>query len=455
MSLVSSTSTWMCFDSSNQCKFNQHLSALLISLSGFAIGVTLAWNSSTSDTLRNVFNATGIEMGLVGSIVNVGACGGVLILPCVLKSLRRTTVMVSTTPIYLVGWAFICLADRKMWCLGIGRLLCGFSNGISCVLSPILITEIADKKTRVKLLTYFQLFINCGIFYAFLVKYLIDEKNTIWKYSLISAISCIPIVFISILPESPLYYLMKNDESNAEKSIKWYHDTEKYQEELLNIKNFIKSILTCHGVIIIQQLSGINPLTFNAAIIFDNCGSGDLTSGQLTVIIAAIQIISSLMCTIFIDRLGRRILLTLSGISMGIFLILLGWYFSVRDNDPEFYEEIYGWMPPTWFALFFASFNLGLGPISWSILGDTLPNEIKTLNIVTATFISWFISFIMTLIFGKFIITLGVSYGMWIFAGVSIIGAIFFAIFIRETSNKSLIDIQNNFKMNQLEIGIH
>lgn len=92
------------------------------------------------------------------------------------------------------------------------------------------------------------------------------------------------------------------------------------------MKNFkiISAILTCHGVIIIQQLSGINPLTFNAAIIFDNCGSGDLTSGQLTVIIAAIQIISSLMCTIFIDRLGRRILLTLSGISMGIFLMLLG-----------------------------------------------------------------------------------------------------------------------------------
>lgn len=127
-----------------------------------------------------------------------------------------------------------------MWCLGIGRLLCGFSNGISCVLSPILISEIADKKTRIKLLTYFQLFINCGIFYAFLVRYLIDEENTIWKYSLISAISCIPIVFISILPESPLYYLMKNDKSNAEKSIKWYHDTEKYQEELLNITNFIK-----------------------------------------------------------------------------------------------------------------------------------------------------------------------------------------------------------------------
>lgn len=61
----------------------------------------------------------------------------------------------------------------------------------------------------------------------------------------------------------------------------------------------------------------------------------------------------------------------------------------------------------------------------------------------------------MTLIFGKFIITLGVSYVMWIFAGVSFIGAIFFAIFIRETGNKSLIDIQNNFEMNQLEIGIH
>ncbi|KOX75772.1 Facilitated trehalose transporter Tret1-1 [Melipona quadrifasciata] len=64
-------------------------------------------------------------------------------------------------------------------------------------------------------------------------------------------------------------------------------------------------------------------------------------------------------------------------------------------------------MSPTWIALFFASFNLGLGPISWSLLGDTLPEQLKTPVVSAAVAFGWLISLMATLTFDEMIVSLG------------------------------------------------
>ncbi|KAH0557404.1 facilitated trehalose transporter Tret1-like [Cotesia glomerata] len=448
-------------------RLSQHISAIIISFSGFALGVSIGWNSSAGDTLRNVLNATATEIGLVGGIVNAGACAGIFMLPCILRYLSYTSSYLISIPIYLFGWTFICLADQKVWCLILGRFLCGLAGGTCCVLSPIFISEMADKNTRVRLLVYFQLLINCGIFYAFLVAYFYDEKDAIWRYSMICGVSCALIIWIAFLPETPLYYLSINDEHSAIKSIKWYYgngsnnDLDEYKKLIKSknrvskvLKNFnvIRAIIVCHGVIIIQQLSGINTLTFYATVIFNNGGSGELTGAQQTLVIGGLQIISSIFCMLVIDFWGRRILLAVSGIIMGLSMILFGWYINVRDEDPEFYEESYGWIPPTCMVIYFSAFNLGLGPISWSILGDTFPIEIKTFGASSVAFLSWFISLIATLTFGELAQSLGISKTMWLFGGFCCLGAILCGAFVRETRGMSLADIQHTFKIDPVQV---
>ena len=120
----------------------------------------------------------------------------------------------------------------------IGRSICGFCGGIFCVLTPLYIAEIADKEIRNRLLTFFQLLINCGILYAFLVAYLMEEHNTVWQYSSICAISCAPIALVNLLPESSLYHLSTNDESRAIRSLKWYKiKSDNLNQELEELKS--------------------------------------------------------------------------------------------------------------------------------------------------------------------------------------------------------------------------
>lgn len=47
-------------------------------------------------------------------------------------------------------------------------------------------------------------------------------KSLIIRYSFICAVTCLVIALINLVPESPLYYLMKNDEIKARDSLKWY-----------------------------------------------------------------------------------------------------------------------------------------------------------------------------------------------------------------------------------------
>lgn len=86
------------------------------SLGGFALGVSLGWNSSAGEVLRNhLLDASALEIGLVGCVLNAGASFGVILLPFLVGRVDRTKAMFVTMPVLAVGWAFICLGGQKVW----------------------------------------------------------------------------------------------------------------------------------------------------------------------------------------------------------------------------------------------------------------------------------------------------------------------------------------------------
>lgn len=104
-------------------------------------------------------------------------------------------------------------------------------------------------------------------------------------------------------------------------------------------------------------------------------------------------------------------------------------------------------MSPTWITLIFAAFNLGLGPISWSLLGDTLPEELKTSVVSMAVAFGWLISMMGTLTFDEMIISLGSTKVMWLSAAICWLIALFCAIVVKDNTGKSLIEIQEEFRI--------
>lgn len=56
------------------------------------------------------------------------------------------------------------------------------------------------------------------------------------RYSLTCAVSCLTIALVNLLPESPLCYLMKDNEIKAKDSLKWYRGQIYEDAELEDLK---------------------------------------------------------------------------------------------------------------------------------------------------------------------------------------------------------------------------
>lgn len=116
----------------------------------------------------------------------------------------------------------------------------------------------------------------------------------------------------------------------------------------------------------------------------------------------------------------------------------------MRDQDPE-YDDIYFWMPPTWTALFFAAFNIGIGPISWALLGDIFPMQIRETAVACTVTFNWLLCLIVTMTFGEMLNTFGVTKTMWLLAGFCWLAGILCAFLVKDTRGHSLAKIQENF----------
>ncbi|CAL1688650.1 unnamed protein product [Lasius platythorax] len=263
---------------------------------------------------------------------------------------------------------------------------------------------------------------------------------------------------------------MKNNEIKAKDSLKWYrgqaYDDIEMEElkylavvshsrkstmSILKNRHIVRSFFTCFFVFLAQQLSGVTIMIFYALTLFNIGGSGDLTASEQTIVIGGIQILSCFLAIGLIDMVGRRILLIVSSMLMGLFLMLLGWFYELRDQDPE-YDDIYFWMPPTWTALFFVAFNIGVGPISWALLGDIFPMQIRETAVAFAATFNWLLCLIATMTFGEMLDALGVTKIMWLFAGFCWLAGIFCALLVKDTRGHSLAKIQESFGIENRQV---
>jgi len=115
-------------------------------------------------------------------------------------------------------------------------------------------------------------------------------------------------------------------------------------------------------------------------------------------------------------------------------------------------------MSPTWTTLFFATFNVGIGPISWALLGDVFPMQIRETAVACATTFNWMLSLIATMTFGEMLDVLGVPKIMWLFAGFCWIAGAFCALLLKDTRGYNIAKIQKSFgtedgqiEMNRIE----
>jgi len=198
------------------------------------------------------------------------------------------------------------------------------------------------------------------------------------------------------------------------------------------------------GLLLLQQLSGINAIMFYGTYIFKSAGVSSSKVANLGL--GAIQVVMTAFTAWLMDKAGRRLLLMISAGGMSIFLFLVGLAFFLEthvtgDSD----ETAYSILALTGVLVYIVSFSLGMGAIPWIIMSEILPVNVKDVGGSIATLINWLSSFAVTMTV-NLLLEWSTSGTFWMYALVAAFTVLFVALWVPETKGRTLEEIQSSFQ---------
>lgn len=442
-------------------KLPQYIAGLAATLGALAAGMVLGWTSPAGADGVNLAKEYNMEISKgdfswIGSIFNLGAATICVPIGVLSDMIGRKKAMLMLVVPFTIGWALM-IWSNSIAMFDAGRYILGISGGAFCVTAPMYTGEIAESSIRGSLGSYFQLMLTIGI----LITYILGSAISIYTLSLISA--AVPLIFFGVfffMPESPTYFLQKGEINAARESYKWLRGSQYNVEGELEAQNealaeasrnrvsffvairskaALKGLFIAFGLMLFQQLSGVNAIIFYSSSIFKAAGS-TLAPDIATIIVGAMQVIAVFVSTLIVDRLGRRILLLISSVSMCITTFILGIYFFLKNNGND--VEAIGWLPLVSVCAFIILFSLGFGPIPWMMMGEIFSPQVKGIAGSSACLFNWLMAFVVTKFYSDVESAFGTHTTFWIFSVICGIAIAFVFLFVPETKGKTLEQIQ-------------
>jgi len=423
-----------------------------------------------SETARSSLSGWTVSSALLGCII------GAIVAGWVSKAIGRKGGMLIAGALFLISAAGSAYPEFGLGPIGgmgptaltpfiLYRILCGIGVGIASMLSPLYIAEIAPSQIRGRLVSFNQLSIVLGMLLVYFVNAWIAEQgseawihSTGWRLMLLS--EAVPAVLFMILltfvPDTPRWYVMKGRLEDARSVLsRLVGDAEarttlvEIQESLTVSDNPAGVSLLAFGPLVIvagillsafQQFVGINAVLYYAPLMFKNLGASTDSAMWQTVIVGLANVLFTVVAILTVDRLGRKPLLIIGGLVMGVAMLTLGFQFKANAE---------GTGPLIAAILYIAGFALSWGPVTWVLLAEMFPNSIKNRAMAIAVAAQWianlFVSWSFKVLIGNSALNALFNHGFpyWMYGVMSFLAAGFVYLYVPETKRRTLEEIQN------------
>ena len=177
------------------------------------------------------------------------------------------------------------------------------------------------------------------------------------------------------------------------------------------------------GLAVLQQLTGINAIIYYSNSIFAAAGyATPAEQAQATTWgIGAVNVLSTFIAIAFIDGLGRRPLLIAGLIGMALSLAVVGFAFWQSGTQGRLGSSA-GVITLVALVAFIISFAFSAGPVTWTVINEIYPNEIRGRAVAVATAVNWGAAFLVSAFFLSLVHAIGQAYTFWLFAAFCVIG---------------------------------
>lgn len=323
------------------------------------------------------------------------------------------------------------------------------------------VAEICNKEIRGTFGSTVYLFHGLGVLFQFLI----GGYFSLWFIAFFTFLICCLYFFsIFFIVESPYYLAAVQKTEESKINLMWLKatsDNHVIDREFLNItkrveikENFFKScknlILTTNrtGFILCILLSWLNDMTGRIPVltyVTENFKSLSSTSANnFTILLGFCNALLPFFTIFLSEKFGRKIIVEITAVIGGIALLICGllYFFNLKINLVIF---MYDWILFIGVTTYICSCSMFTANIL-TLRGELISENSRGLasGFVSMTFA--FATMIAIKVFQRVRDSYGIYYAFWILSAFNFILAIFTAVFVPETKNKSFEEIQNAFR---------
>jgi sugar porter (SP) family MFS transporter len=379
------------------------------------------------------------------------------------------------------------------WCLFVGRILYGIGVGFVMHGAPAYLAEMSPHTMRGAIVSAKETIIVTGIVVGSVVGnwMTVSDCGFRWTdlYGLCGLLAS-PMFFLTYrIPRSKRWLLLHGFHDEAYESMKFVYDgdiTNEYDTlvasctttvkmksssssmttmtETTTTKNppavptnnddpslfdarYRKAIFASVGLIIFQQLSGQPSVLSYATILFEAAG----WSGNASVVSSVLMMIASAVTVALVERVGRKFLLCTGCLIMMVALFILSesfwdwderYYVTANDESSDDNTRPQNLKILCAMFSYIAGYQLCFGPITWCIVSETFPLEIRSKAIAAMVELNYALNFAVQFAFPTMKERLGWGRTFCVFSACLGLAIFYIQIFVPETTGLTLEEIE-------------
>lgn len=393
--------------------------SLVAAIGGILFGYDTAVISGTISGVSAQFSLDALQQGWFVGCALVGSIGGVAVAGILSDRLGRKPTMLLSAVLFTVS-AVGCAVCTDFPQLILYRIVGGVGIGVVSIVSPIYISEVAVTRWRGTLVSLYQLAITIGFLAAYLVNFQIlrasgtasyasEFMQKIWVTELwrgmfgaetLPALLFFLVIFF--IPESPRWLVLRHREARARAVLQRIHrsaeqaeaeigairssvrPTEKSDWRMLLTPGIRKAVLVGVAIAILGQFMGVNAVLYYGPSIFEDAGLSSSDSLFSQVLVGAVNMLTTVLALVIIDRVGRKQLVYWGVSGMILSLLGIGIYF-LRGA---------AWGLPTLFLLAFFLFYIfccavSISAVIFVLLSEMYPTRVRGLAMSIAGLSLW------------------------------------------------------------------